>query len=177
MSTTPQPLPAADAASPRAETRRGLFFEDFSIGRRFVTPRRTVTQTDIVNFAGLSGDYNAPHVDHEFCRTQPYGEPIAHGPLVLAISTGLLCQLGINDGTLVAMLGVDAWRIHAPVRHGDTLHMVVTVTSAQPTRKGDRGVVGFARQIVNQRGEAVHTMDVQCMYLCRPQGAAEGETR
>src|SRR5687768_12010186 len=136
---------------------RGKYFEEFAVGDRLVTPRRTVTQTDIVNFAGVSGDFNAPHMDHEFCRTQPYGEPIAHGPLVFAISTGLLCQSGVNDGTLVAMLGIDNWRIHAPVKHGDTLHVVAEVTETRPTSKGDRGVVRFRREIVNQQGTAVHT--------------------
>jgi acyl dehydratase len=85
---------------------RGLYFDDFEIGKTYTTPRRTVTQTDIVNFANLSGDFNAPHVDWEFCKQQPYGEPIAHGPLVLAIAGGLTCQSGINDGTIVAMMGI-----------------------------------------------------------------------
>jgi acyl dehydratase len=147
---------------------RGKYFEQFAVGDVFVTPRRTVTQADIVNFAGVSGDFNAPHVDHEFCRVQPYGEPIARAPLVFAISTGLLCQLGINEQTLVAMLGVDNWRIHAPVKQGDTLHVTAEVKDARPTSKGDRGIVTFGRAIVNQHGTAVQTMTVQCMYLCSP---------
>lgn len=150
---------------------RGQYFDQFAVGDRFQTARRTVTQADIVNFAGVSGDFNAPHMDHEFCRTQPYGEPIAHGPLVFAISTGLLCQSGLNDGTLVAMLGIDQWRIHAPVKAGDTLHLVMEVIETRPTSQGDRGVVGFRREIVNQRGVAVHTMEVQCLYLRDPERA------
>ena len=146
---------------------RGLYFEDFEIGKTYTTPRRTVTQTDIVNFARLSGDFNAPHVDWEFCREQPYGEPIAHGPLVLAIAGGLMCQSGINDGTIVAMLGVDAWRVHKPVKHGDTLEVVMTVTDKRRTSKGDKGIVSFKREIRNQHGEAVHSMNASNMYLCR----------
>lgn len=147
---------------------RGKYFDEFAVGDRLQTARRTITSTDIVNFAGVSGDFNAPHMDHEFCRTQPYGEPIAHGPLVFAVSTGLLCQSGLNDGTLVAMLGIDKWRIHAPVKAGDTLHLVMEVIETRPTSQGDRGVVGFRREIVNQRGVAVHTMEVQCLYLRDP---------
>jgi len=150
---------------------RGKYFDEFAVGDRFQTARRTITQTDIVNFAGVSGDFNAPHMDHEFCRTQPYGEPIAHGPLVFAVSTGLLCQSGLNDGTLVAMLGIDKWRIHAPVKVGDTLHLTMEVIETRLTSQGDRGVVGFRREIVNQRGVAVHTMEVQCMYLRDPDRA------
>lgn len=146
---------------------RGMFFEDFEIGRRYTTPRRTVTQTDIVNYCGLSGDYNAPHADAEFCKTQPYGEPIAHGPLVLAIATGLQCQSGINDGTLVALLGVDEWRMHRPVKPGDTIQLHLTPTEKRLTSSGDRGVVKVLREIVNQRGDVVQTMTALSMYLCR----------
>ena len=146
---------------------RGMYFEDFEVGRSIVTSRRTVTSTDIVNFACLSGDHNAPHVDHEFCKTQPYGEPIAHGPLVYAISAGLQCQSGINDGTIVAMLGADKWRIHKPVKHGDTIHVVATVIDKRPTSKGDKGIVTFRREIRNQHGETVHSMLSSAMYLCR----------
>lgn len=146
---------------------RGLFFEDWTLGETYLTPRRTVTQTDIVNFACLSGDFNAPHVDHEFCKEQPYGEPIAHGPLVLAIAGGLMCQSGVNDGTIVAMMGTDEWRIHKPVKHGDTLHVVMVPREKRRTSKGDRGIVTFDREIRNQRDEAVHTMKSSSMYQCR----------
>lgn len=146
---------------------RGLYFEDFQVGHRYGTPRRTITQTDIVNYCGLSGDYNAAHADHEFCKTQPYGEPIAHGPMVLAIATGLQCQSGINDGTLVALLGVDEWRIHQPVKHGDTIHMVLVPTEKRLTSKADRGVVTVLREILNQHGEPVQTMKATSMYLRR----------
>ena len=146
---------------------RGLYYEDFEVGRSYVTPRRTVTQTDIVNFSCLSGDFNAPHVDHEFCKAQPYGEPIAHGPLVLAIAGGLTCQSGINDGTIVAMMGLDQWRIHKPVKHGDTLEVANTVTEKRLTSKGDKGIVTFRREIRNQHGETVHSMLSSAMYLCR----------
>jgi len=83
---------------------RGMYFEDFEIGMELVTPRRTITLTDIVNFASLSGDFNAPHCDHEFCKTQPYGEPIAHGPLVWAVAGGLSYASGINDGAAAVVL-------------------------------------------------------------------------
>lgn len=147
---------------------RGLYFEDFEIGTAYSTPRRTVTSTDIVNFACLSGDFNAPHVDHEFCKEQPYGEPIAHGPLVLAIAGGLMCQSGVNDGTIIAMMGTDDWRIHKPVKHGDTLEVVNTPVEKRLTSDGKRGIVVFHREIRNQRGEAVHTMKSSSLYRCRP---------
>ncbi len=153
-------------------TPRGMYYEDFEIGMELLTPRRTITLTDIVNFASLSGDFNAPHCDHEFCKSQPYGEPIAHGPLVLAIMGGLSYASGINDGTIVAMLGVDAWRIHLPVKHGDTIHVMQRVTAKRPTSKPDRGIVEFEREARNQRGEVVHSLKGTNMYLRRPNAEA-----
>jgi len=144
-----------------------MYFEDFEVGMELVTPRRTITLTDIVNFASLSGDFNAPHCDHEFCKSQPYGEPIAHGPLVWAVAGGLSYASGINDGTIVAMLGVDAWRIHLPVKHGDTIHVVQRVASKRETSKPDKGIVEFEREIRNQRDEVVQSAKGTNMYLRR----------
>lgn len=147
---------------------RGMYFEDFEIGCSIVTSRRTVTQTDIVNFACLSGDHNAPHIDHEFCKTQPYGEPIAHGPLVLAIVGGLQCLSGINDGTIIAMMGLDQWRMHLPVKAGDTIHAVITPKEKKLTSSGTKGIVTCERIVKNQRDEIVHSMMLSNMYKCRP---------
>ncbi|HMS06201.1 MAG TPA: MaoC/PaaZ C-terminal domain-containing protein [Burkholderiaceae bacterium] len=150
---------------------RGMYFEDFVIGESIVTSRRTVTLADIVNFACLSGDHNAPHVDHEFCKTQPYGEPIAHGPLVLAIVGGLQCLSGINDGTIIAMTGLDNWRMHLPVKSGDTIHAVITPVAKKLTSSGKQGIVSCERLVRNQRGETVHSMVISNMYKCRDAAA------
>lgn len=156
------PAPAEFGLEPR-----GQYFEDFAVGQKYHTPRRTVTQTDIINYACLSGDFLPPHVDFEFCKTQPYGEPIAHGPLVLAIAAGLIARSGMSDGTVIAMLGMDEWRIHSPVKHGDTLRVTHTVLHTRLASKRDRGVVTFAREIVNQRDEIVQSMKVTSLYRCR----------
>jgi acyl dehydratase len=147
---------------------RGMYYEDFEVGMELRTPRRTVTLTDIVNFAGVTGDFNAPHCDHEFCRTQPYGEPIAHGPLVWSMAGGLGYASGITDGTIIAMLGVDNWRIHLPVKAGDTIHVVQRVAHKRTTSKPDRGVVTFDREIRNQRDEVVQSAVATNLFLRRP---------
>jgi len=149
---------------------RGMYYEDFKTGVGLVTPRRTVTLTDIVNFASITGDFNAPHCDHEFCKEQPYGEPIAHGPLVWSMAGGLGYASGITDGTVVAMLGVDNWRVHLPVKHGDTIHVVQKVTFKRETSKPDMGVVEFDREIRNQRDEVVQSAKGTNMYLRRTDG-------
>jgi len=148
--------------------RRGLYFEDFSIGQTIVTPARTITSTDIVNFACLSGDFNEVHTNWEYCKSTPFGEPIAHGPLVYAIMGGLQYASGINDGTLLALLEVNNWRMLAPVKHGDTLHMESVVVDKKETSKPDRGVVKFRRRFVKHDGTVVQEMETSLMYRRRP---------
>jgi acyl dehydratase len=149
---------------------RGMFFEDFEVGMRLTTPARTVTATDIVNFACLTGDFNEVHCNHEYAKTTPFGEVIAHGPMVYGIAGGLQYASGINDGTLLALLGIDKWRLMTPVKHGDTIRMVQTVLSKRQTSKPDRGVVTLKREIVNQRGEVVQEMEATILYRCRKGG-------
>jgi acyl dehydratase len=144
-----------------------MFFEDFSVDQVIETPRRTITSTDIVNFACLSGDFNGIHSDFEYCKTTPYGEPIAHAPLVYAIMGGLQYASGVNDGTLLGLLGIDEWRMKQPVKHGDTLHMRSIVISKRETSKTDRGIVSFKREFVNQNGDVVQNMTATFMYKRR----------
>src|SRR3546814_5212872 len=116
-------------------------FLSFEVGMTLTTPARTVTSTDIVNFACLTGDFNEVHCNYEYAKTTPFGEVIAHGPLVYGIAGGLQYASGINDGTLLALLGIDKWRLKTPVKHGDTIHMTQTVLSKRGTSTPGRGVV------------------------------------
>jgi acyl dehydratase len=134
---------------------------------RLTTPARTVTATDIVNFACLTGDLNEVHCNYEYAKTTPFGEVIAHGPMVYGIAGGLQYASGINDGTLLAPLGIDKWRLKTPVKHGDTIRMVQTVLSKRQTSKPDRGVVTLKREIMNQRGEVVQEMEATLLYRSR----------
>lgn len=147
---------------------RGRYYEDFSVGEVFLTGRRTLTSTDIVNFACLSGDFNDVHTNFEYCKSTPFGEPIAHGPLVFAIMAGLHYASGINDGTLIALLGIDKWRMRAPAKHGDTLHSRSIVAAKKETSDPDRGIVVFQREFLNQRDEVVQEMEVTILYRRRP---------
>ncbi|TMS58274.1 acyl dehydratase [Imbroritus primus] len=147
---------------------RGRFFDDFEIGQEFRTPARTVTSTDIVNFACLSGDFNEVHTNFEYCKTTQFGEPIAHGPLIYSIMGGLQYASGINDGTLLALLEINAWKMLGPVKHGDTIHMVSKVIGKKPSSKLDRGVITFERRCVKQDGSVVQQMEATLMYRRRP---------
>lgn len=149
-------------------TTRGLYFEDFTVGQTFRTPARTITSTDIVNFACLSGDFNEVHCNWEYCRTTSFGEPVAHGPLIYAVMGGLQYASGINEGTLLALLQIDKWRMLAPVKHGDTIRMEQTVVAKKETSKPDRGVITFARRCIKQDGSVVQEMEATLMYRRRP---------
>lgn len=148
-------------------TARGMYFEDFEIGAEIRTPARTVTQTDIVNFACLTGDFNDIHTNHAYCKTTPFGEPIAHGPLVYGIAGGLQYASGINEGTLIALLQIDGWRMLSPVKAGDTIHLQSRVIDKTPTSRPDRGVVTLERKICTHDGRVVQEMTTRLMYRCR----------
>ncbi|MEJ8851187.1 MaoC/PaaZ C-terminal domain-containing protein [Variovorax rhizosphaerae] len=150
---------------------RGRYFEDFEVGSEFVTPARTITSTDIVNFACLTGDFNEVHTNFEYCKTTPFGEPIAHGPLIYGIMGGLTYASGINDGTLLALLQIDNWRMLNPVKHGDTIRMQSQVLEKKESSKPDRGVVTFLRKCVKQDGSVVQEMKATLMYKRRPREA------
>jgi acyl dehydratase len=147
---------------------RGRYFEDFEIGQEIVSPARTITSTDIVNFACLTGDFNDVHTNWEYCKETQYGEPIAHGPLIYGIMGGLQYASGVNDGTMLGLLGIDNWRMLAPVKHGDTIRLVQKVVEKKETSKPDRGVVSFQRQCVKQDGTVVQEMKATLMYKRRP---------
>jgi acyl dehydratase len=140
-------------------------FEDFKVGEKYISPSRTVTETDVVLFAGLSGDYNPLHVDEEFAKKSIFGGRIAHGILTLAISAGLGDRCGWFDGTAIAFLGFEEVRFTAPVKLGDTITVEVEIVDKRESRKKDRGIVVQKRTVRNQRGEIV--MEARFVHLVK----------
>ncbi len=135
----------------------GRYFDEFEVGQTFKTPARTITDTDIVNFAGVTGDFNPVHTDDEFARAGPFGERIAHGPMLVGMSFGLLSRIDLFDGTIIALRDIK-WSFNAPVRIGDTVHVVAEVKQCKPGKtRTDRGYAEFEILIVNQTGETVQT--------------------
>lgn len=131
-----------------------LYFEDFRVGDRYTTVGRTVTEADIVNFAGLSGDYNPLHLDREHAAGMPFGERIAHGMLTLSITSGQFNQLGLVNETVIAFMEMH-WKFKGAVKIGDTVHSEIGVLDVQKTSKPGRGVVTVEFDVRNQRGETV----------------------
>ena len=147
----------------------GLYWEEWAIGAEFVSSARTITEADIVNFAGISGDYNPLHIDEEFCRNTQFGTRIAHGPLVYSIATGLLFQLHLYDDTLIAFLGFDSLKFTKPVKIGDTVRARIEVLEKRETSKPDRGIMKRLLQVINQRDDVVQE-GVQVFLLKRNSG-------
>jgi acyl dehydratase len=144
-----------------------LYYEDLREGQTFTTPGRTVTEADLVAFAGLSGDYNSIHTDAEFAKGTAYGQRVVHGLLGLSILTGLMDRLGVFDGSAIAMLGIDEWRFRAPIMVGDTITVEMTITSLRLTSGGDRGIVGRHYRIRNQDGVTVQEGNIGLMVRRR----------
>lgn len=143
-----------------------MFYEDYNLQEIRTSRGRTITEADIVNFAGLSGDFVELHVNEEYARKGPYGRRIAHGALIFSISTGLMVQMTPNQDAIVAFRGVDQLKFLAPVFIGDTIH-VTKKTIDKQTRDGVRGLVIFETNVLNQEGKPVLTYIDRLMVKCR----------
>ncbi|HEU5193580.1 MAG TPA: MaoC/PaaZ C-terminal domain-containing protein, partial [Methylomirabilota bacterium] len=141
-------------------------FEEIEVGEEYVSPGRTVTEADIVIFAGLSGDYNVLHTDAEFMKSSIFGERIAHGLLGLAIQAGLFTRAAQPFATL-AFVGM-RWKFKGPIKIGDTIRVRAKVTAKKETAKPDRGLVTVERTVLNQRDEVVQEGETDLMVERRP---------
>jgi len=132
---------------------QGMYFEEFRPGQRVVTAGRTVTESDVLAFAGLSGDFNPIHTDAEFARTTPYGQRIAHGLLCLSIAVGLVMRSGFLGGTVLAFRQIAEWKFVKPVFLGDTLHVEAQVTETKALPRLKAGTVILTAVVKNQNDE------------------------
>lgn len=133
------------------------YFEDLSVGDVFTSPGRTITETDVVAFAGLSGDFMELHTNAEYAANSPFGRRIAHGLLGTIVASGLFTrtEFVLRLGThVVALLGLE-WAFKGPLFLDDTVHLEVEVTEARETKNPERGIVIVERRLVNQMGEVV----------------------
>lgn len=133
------------------------WWDSFAVGDRYRTESITVTETHVVTWAGLTGDWVPLHVDAEYAATSEFGERIAHGPLTLALALGLATRTGIFGNCVLAWLGLDDMRLPLPVRFGDTIHAEVAVRESRPTSKHGRGLVVLDYTVCNQRDDTVMT--------------------
>jgi acyl dehydratase len=130
----------------------GRYYEEFDVGQRIETPRRTVVDVDINTLAGLTADFNPLHMDERFAAESDFKSRITHGPMIVGMAFGLASRADLMDGTVLCLLDI-AWKFMKPVRPGDTISAVVSVMDKRLTRKPDRGVVTLQLDVLNQRGE------------------------
>ncbi|MBC8751691.1 MULTISPECIES: MaoC/PaaZ C-terminal domain-containing protein [Paraburkholderia] len=147
------------------------FYDELDVGTEWESPRRTITEADIVMFAAITGDHNPVHTDEEFAKNTVFGGRILHGPAAFAIATGLESRLGIKEGTAVAFLGM-TWDMRGPVKIGDTIHVYEKVTGKRETKKPSVGIVNFYVAIRNQRNEVVQEGEWKVMMHRRQEEAA-----
>ena len=133
--------------------RSSLYYEEFEVGQTVTSAGRTVTETDVVAFAALSGDWNAIHTDAEYAANHPFGQRVAHGLLGLSIASGLANRLGVMEETVLAFREIGSWTFSLPVFIGDTIRVRATVEEKRPMRRLGGGLVTFKVEILNQRDE------------------------
>ena len=132
----------------------GLYFEEFELGQTMTTRGRTITESDIVQFGSLTGDFNPMHFDAEYMKTHMIGQRIAHGMLTISYAVGQAYQLGFMEGTVLAFRALEM-KFSQPVFIGDTIHVEIKVAETKPAERLGGGIVTFDVKIVNQDGKSV----------------------
>ena len=129
-----------------------LFYEDIEVGQIWVSPRRTVTEADVISFATTTGDFNPLHVDYDFAAKSHYRQPIAHGLLGLSWVAGLGSYFpSVNT---MAFVAVRDWEFQRPLYFGDTVFVETTCVSRELSGRRT-GKVAWRRKLMNQRNEIV----------------------
>ena len=134
---------------------RGLYFEDFAPAQTFTSAARTVTEADVVNFAGISGDFNPIHTDVEYAKAHLLGQRVAHGLLGLSIAVGLTVRLGFLEGTMLAFREIGDWKFSQPIFIGDTIHVRLTVKETKPVARLGGGMITLEVDLLNQDDKIV----------------------
>jgi acyl dehydratase len=147
----------------------GLYYEEFQIGQRITTVGRTIAESDIMTFAGLSGDYNQLHTDAEYSRQSNFGQRVAHGLLGLSITSGLAMRTGILEGTVIAFREISGWKFTKPVFIGDTIHAELIVTETKPYPRLNGGSVIIDFDVRNQKDETVMKGTWTVIVASKPQ--------
>jgi acyl dehydratase len=141
--------------------------DDFKPGEIYTTPRITVTETHVVNWAGLTGDFYPLHMDKVYAESTQFGERLAHGPLVFALAVGLVAQAGFGGDAPIAWLGVDDLRMLEPVKIGDTITVRVEIKDQKVTRNPKKGIQTWRYTVLNQRDAPVMAFDYRMMFHLR----------
>lgn len=141
--------------------------DDFKLGETFVTQGITVTETHLVTWSGLTGDFYPLHVDREYAAKSQFGERLAHGPLIYALAVGLISLSGYGGDAAIAWIGTDNMRMLAPVKIGDTVRVETEIIEQNPTKDPKKGTQVWRYSVKNQRDETVMVFDFKLMFHMR----------
>ena len=134
---------------------QGMYFEEFEVGQRITSPGRTITEADVVTFAGLSGDSNTIHTDAEYAKVTAFGQRVAHGLLCVSIVSGLAMRTGIMEGTVIAFREIKDWKFSLPVFIGDTIHVILEVKEKKAMPRLGGGSILLSLDVRNQDDQTV----------------------
>lgn len=146
----------------------GLYFEDFFVGQKTITEKRTITENDIMTFAALTGDDNRIHTDPEFSKTTQFGRQIAHGVLGLSFALGLAWKTGILDGTVIAFREVSEWKFVKPVFIGDSIYVDMETKETKALPRIGGGSVTITVEVKNQNNEVCHRGSWTVLMMSKP---------
>jgi acyl dehydratase len=156
--------------------RSGMTFENFQKGDRFLTARRTITESEILQFVSLVGLFEPLFIDAEYIREQSlFGERIAPGSLTFGMAEGLTVQTGILHGTGLAFVGLERMRLFQPVKIGDTIQVEIEVLDGKRVESKNAGIVTFRQIVRNQRSETVMEYEVSRLIRSGKQDPAENK--
>lgn len=150
------------------EKIQGLWFEQFEPGQTLTTSGRTVSEGDILGFAGLSGDFNELHINEEYSNKTLFGKRVAHGLLVLSMAVGLLVQTGLVKDTMGAFREITGWKFRLPVFIGDTIHVVLKILKTRAVPRMEGGLVTIGLDVLNQKEEVVMNGNLNLFMLSDP---------
>ena len=131
------------------------YWDDLKVGDKVKSPGVTVTETHLVNWACLTGDWYSLHMDAEYAKKTSFGERLVHGPFIFALAVGLFERSGLTGDSIAAWLGIEKMRMPLPVKIGDTVHAEIAVADKRETSKQERGIATIKIKILNQRDETV----------------------
>lgn len=148
---------------------RGMYFEEFEEGYKVQSAGRTITESDVVTFAGLSGDYNQLHTNDIFAEGSQFGARVAHGLLGLSVASGLATRLGFMEETVEAFLSLE-WKFRRPIYIGDTIHVTAEVVNTRGMPRAGGGIVDLDVVVANQEGTTVQKGQWRVMVKSRESG-------
>ncbi len=147
---------------------RGMYFEEFEVGQKIVSVGRTVTESDIVTFAGLSGDYNQIHTDVEYSNATQYAQRVAHGLLGIALASGLAMRTGILENTVIFFREIDNWKFNKSIFIGDTIHVEMEVAETKALPRIGGGSVVITVDVKKQTGETTMKGNWTVLVMSKP---------